>query len=125
MTDPANLARVASLTRELAEIASRKLQDALDVESAQADELGLQIAEELCAEFGGQLIYLPTGFAARIDARDRAMYAFYVAHDRDAAATAREFGVTMKTVYQRVRLVEEADYRRRQGQLFHAQGDDA
>lgn len=114
----ANLDRVASFTRELAEVASRVLQRQLKVPAGQADELGLQIASQICDEYGGQLIYVPTGFALRISQRDEDLHAYYVAHQRDIAATAKQFEVTVKTAYQRIRMVEAAQYALRQGSLF-------
>lgn len=117
----ANLDRVATFTRELAEISARVVGDALKVPADQAAEIGLKIASQVCDDYSGQLIYVPSGFAVRINERDQAMYAAYVASSRDIVATARQFDVTVKTAYQRVRMVEAADYARRQGALFDAE----
>lgn len=116
----ANVDRVATFTRELAEISARVVADALDIPADQAAEIGMKISCQVCDDYSGQLIYIPSGYAARIDERDQALYAAYVASQRDIVATARQFGVTVKTAYQRVRLVEAADYARRQGGLFDA-----
>lgn len=114
----ANLERVATFTRELAETSARVVVDVLKIPADQAAEIGLQIASQVCDDYSGQLIYVPSGFAVRINKRDQDMYAAYVASQRDIVATARQFDVTVKTAYQRIRMVEAADYARRQGGLF-------
>ncbi|MGB3749405.1 MAG: Mor transcription activator family protein [Rhodanobacter sp.] len=113
-----NLDRVATFTRELAETSARVLVDVLKVPDDQAAEIGLKIASQVCDDYRGQLIYIPSGFAVRINERDQAMHAAYVASGRDIVATARQFDVTVKTAYQRIRMVEASDYAQRQGALF-------
>lgn len=117
----ANLDRVATFTRELAETSARVVVDALKIPADQAAEIGLKIASQVCDDYSGQLIYIPSGFAVRISERDQAMHAAYLASHRDIVATARQFDVTVKTAYQRIRMVEAADYARRQGGLFESE----
>lgn len=117
----ANQERVATFARELAEISAREIASALDIPAKEAMNLGVLVADKVCEEFGGQLIYIPTGLAIRIYERDRAMYAYWRANGKDFVATAKQYKVVVKTVYQRIRMIEAADYARRQGGLFPAE----
>jgi len=114
----ANLDRFANLTRELADVATRIVRDELAVPEERAAEIGMQIAQDVCSEFGGQLIYIPMNALAKIDQRDRDMFSLYLANGRDAVAVAKHFGVCIQTAYRRIKLVESAAYALRQGALF-------
>lgn len=113
-----NLDRVAALVRELADVTARVLQEQLKLPAEQAGAIGMETAQAFCNEFGGEVVYIPTGYAVRLDQRDRAMYALYIKTQRDIHAVAREFGVSIHTAYRRVALVESAEYAARQPQLF-------
>lgn len=114
----ANFDRVATLTREFADIAARIIRDRLSIPEEQASAAGMEIAQDVCDEFGGQLLYIPKGSLAKVDQRDRDLYAAYIANSRDANATAAQFGIAVQTVYRRIKLVESATYALRQGALF-------
>jgi len=117
----ANLERVATLVRELADITARVLQDRLKLPAEQASDIGLEVSQAFCNEFGGEVLYIPTGYAARIEERDRAMYQLFIQSQRDIRAVAREFSVSIHTAYRRVALVEAAEFAARQPQLFEDQ----
>lgn len=116
----ANLDRFATFTRELADITARVLQDRLALDTAAAGPVGLDVAQQVSAEFAGQLIYVPSNARAKLDQRDRAMLALYQATDRNIDAVAKQFGVSVNTAYLRIRLAEAAAYALRQGGLFDA-----
>jgi Mor family transcriptional regulator len=115
-----NLKLVATFMRELADTVASELQDTLGLPQERAAEIGLRSAQTVCDEFGGQLIYVPQGFALRITERDRALYSEFCSNGRDAAATARKFEISIQQVYKRIRLIEAAEYAERQGSLFDA-----
>lgn len=114
----ANLDRLATFTRELAEFAARTLRQELNLPEDQAVEIGVKIAQGGCREFAGELIYVPMDMMAQIDERDREMLAAYIACGRDIVPVAKEFDVCVQTAYRRIRLAEAAGYARRQGTLF-------
>lgn len=114
----ANLARVPIFMCDLADIAARTLAGELGLTPEQADAIGFQIARNLCTEYGGQHIFVPSGFNLDIADRDRKMYAFYCQHGRDANVTASQFKLSIKQVYERVRLLEAAHQAENQGALF-------
>ena len=113
-----NLDRIAAFARELADVVARKVQECLPIDPQKGAEIGLSCAQEVCDEFAGQLIYVPMGLALRISERDQAMYHAYCQNGRDAAAVAKQFGVSVQTAYKRIKLVESAAFRERQGALF-------
>lgn len=125
----ANLARVPIFMCDLADIAARTLIDELGMDPTRAAAVGFQIARNLCTEYGGEHIFVPSGFnldrAEQIARRDRKMYAFYCQHGRDANATAREFKLSAKQVYERVRVVEAARQAENQDALFNANDEDS
>jgi len=114
----ANLDRVATFMRDLADIVGREVQTVLGVPADRAAEFGLATAQKACEEFRGQLIYVPIGLALRISERDQEMFEWYCLNGRDIGATAKKFEVSVPTAYKRVKIVETALYNERQGALF-------
>lgn len=114
----ANMAQLASFTRDLADVVAFELKRHLTITDKQAGELGLTCAQKACDEFAGQLIYVPMNIALRISERDRALYALYVSNGRNINATAKEFDCSVQTAYKRVRMIETAEFNARQGALF-------
>ncbi|MBN8479500.1 MAG: hypothetical protein J0L91_11085 [Burkholderiales bacterium] len=114
----ANLDRLATFTRELAEFAARTLREELGLPEDQAIDLGVKIAHGGCQEFKGEIIYVPKDKMAAIDARDLDMLAAYIAAGRDIVPVAKQFDVCVQTAYRRIRLAEAAAYAQRQGALF-------
>lgn len=114
----ANLELFATFARELAELAARIAQAELDISDAQASAFGLRLSQQVCQEYAGQQVYIPSNTLAQIDQRDRDMLAMYVATGRDINAVVKHFGVCTQTAYKRIRLAEAAAYALRQVALF-------
>lgn len=119
----ANLARVPIFMRDQADIAARVLVDELGLDRTRAQEVGLRISREVCAEHAGELVYVPRGDDLIRAERDREMYAYYCKCGRDVNPVARKFGLSDKQVYERIRMFEAARQAENQGALFP--GDDA
>lgn len=117
-----NFARATAFTRDLADVVSRKLQAELSLPADQAGEIGMACAQEMCDEFGGELLYVGKGWLLKISERDRELHTFYVKSGRDIVATAKQFDLGVQAAYKRVRLFETAEFNSRQGALFR---DDA
>lgn len=113
----ANTDRVAALIRDFGDLGGDVLQEQLQLPSAQAKELGLRIAQRVCSEYKGILIYIPAGFAAEISERDQALYVEHC-KGRDAADLAQEFGLSVQQIYKRLRLVGAQEQAKRQPGLF-------
>jgi Mor family transcriptional regulator len=118
----ANAERVPALMLELADVAQRVIQARCKVSPDEARDAGLEIVREVCTEFGGELLYIPKGTALAIDERDRAMFRRYVEVGRDIQVVVREFDICVQQAYRRVKLVERAEYHRRQPGLFPEPG---
>lgn len=114
----ANLDRLATFTRELAEFAARTLSEELGLPEDQAIDLGIKIAQGGCREFKGEIIYVPKDRFTEIDQRDLDMLAAYVAAGRNITPVAKQFDVCVQTAYRRIRLLEGTLYAKRQGALF-------
>lgn len=119
----ANLARVPIFMRDQADIAARVLVDALGLERDRAEEIGLRISREVCAEHAGELVYVPRGDDLIRAERDREMYAYYCKCGRDVRPVARKFDLSDKQVYERIRMFEDARQAENQGNLSFS-GDD-
>lgn len=113
-----NLARIATMLRDLAEIAGDELRQVLKLDQEQSEELGLRIAQRFCDEWGGQMVYIPSGYTLRLSQRDREMHDEYVRSGRDIGTVARKFSVSIHTAYRRIRLIEADDHATRQPGLF-------
>ncbi|HET7266792.1 MAG TPA: Mor transcription activator family protein [Oleiagrimonas sp.] len=112
-----NLERAATFLRDLADIAGRVLQDELSLPPAQAAEVGQRIARVTCDEHRGEPIYIPASLALKLEERDEAMYAFWLASGKDIHAVAKKFDITEKQAYERIRLYKAAAFTRAQGTL--------
>lgn len=113
-----NLSRVPALLNDLADLVGRLAVDRLALAPERAADLGMEIAQAFCDEFGGEVIYIPVGYALRIDQRDRELYAAYLKSGRNIHAAAKAAGVSVHTAYRRVKLVETRELAERQPQLF-------
>jgi Mor family transcriptional regulator len=114
----ANLARIPIFMRDQADIAARVLVDELGLDAERANEVGLRISREVCAEHAGELVYVPRGDDLNRAERDRELYAFYCKCGRDPNPVARKFGLSVKQVYERVRMFEDGRNAENQGALF-------
>lgn len=121
----ANLARVPIFMRDQADIAARVLVDELGLDSDRAQEVGMRISREVCAEHAGELVYVPRGDDLIRAERDREMYAYYCKCGRDVNPVARKFQLSDKQVYERIRMFEAARQAENQATLFdEGEGDD-
>lgn len=117
----ANYDRAATFLREMSDIIAMLIAEKFEIPDEQAQTIGVSCVKDACKRFAGEMIYIPKGTLLWIDERDREMLAFYVAHDRDIVATARQFDLSVPQAYRRIRMLQEADFNARQGGLF---GDD-
>jgi len=85
-----------------------------------AAEIGIEIADQMRADWGGQHIYFPQGAAIDITRRDMELWEKFNGHNH--AALAREYDLSVIHVYRRVKLVGAAMRAKRQGDLFNTGG---
>lgn len=109
---------VAGIVREFGDVAREVLARELQLSPERAGEIGLLIATAVCREFAGLNVYIPQGTAQQLEGRDAALYAEYERNGRNAAAIAKSHGLSIQTVYKRIRMIEARELAARQNHLF-------
>lgn len=102
---------IADLADKVAAAVARR---GLDPETAA--QIGIEVADQMRADWGGQAIYFAKGTAIDISRRDLEMWEKF--DGRNHAELAREFGLSVVHVYRRLKSVGEAQRARRQQSLF-------
>lgn len=87
-----------------------------DIEPERAAEIGIEVADEMRADWGGQALYFPKGCAMDISRRDRELFERFNGTNHDELA--REYNLSVIHVYRVVKAVRSAEIKRRQGDLF-------
>lgn len=114
----ASARKLAAFAQDLAIEIAHTLRTELGVSRERADELATQTSMRACAHHRGEWIYIPANYAHQVAERDQRLYQFYLDSGRNEVATAHHFDVTVKTVYERVRMVEQARFAKNQAKLF-------
>jgi len=86
------------------------------VANEQAAEIGVEVADQIRADWGGQAIYFPKGEALDIAQRDIEIWHKFTGFNH--LALAREYDLTEIHIYRVVKAVGIAMRAKRQGQLF-------
>lgn len=106
---PELLADLALLTREF-------LIDRAHVPSEQAELFARELAERVRHNFGGQIIYVPTGMGHDVAQRWQQIWNRFKGDN--VPELAREFDCTEIHIYRVIRRMREIERRKTQGQLF-------
>lgn len=105
-TVSANLNLVSGFALDLAEIVADEVRARLDLDMEHAGQIGIRVSQRFCSEFAGQQPYIPFNIDAHISERDGELYQHYRANGRNAAATAKAFGMGLQNVYRRISMLE-------------------
>ena len=81
-----------------------------------ARQIGDEIAVEMAAYWGGQLIYFPKGKFVILSKRDRQIYAEFTG--RNHKDLARKFDVSEQHIYRIIKAMIRSDLADRHGDLF-------
>lgn len=81
-----------------------------------AAEIGLDIAEHIRGEWGGQALYFPKGERFDLARRDAQIYNKF--NGRNVEELAREYDLTVVHVYRIVKQIGNEQRRKRQPELF-------
>ena len=118
MTDPAVTngfrASAPELLQYIADVAGETLVKLAALDEEIAEQVGIEIANRLATDWGGQLIYMPAGVAVQISQRDQAVYAEF--NGKNHSELARKYQISLQWVYKivsRCRAMEK-----RQGSLL-------
>lgn len=107
---------IADLADKVAAAVARR---GIDPEAAA--QIGIEVADQMRADWGGQAIYFAKGVAIDISRRDLEMWEKF--NGRNHAELAREFDLSVIHVYRRIKSIGEAARAQRQGSLFAAEGE--
>ena len=86
----------------------------LDPEAAA--QIGVEVADQMRADWGGQAIYFAKGMAIDISRRDLEIWEKF--NGKNHAELAREYNLSVIHIYRRVKSVGDAMRAKRQGSLF-------
>lgn len=86
------------------------------VEPERAAEIGIEVADEMRADWGGQALYFPKGCAMNISRRDLELFERFNGTNHDVLA--REYNLSVIHIYRVVKAVRSAEIKRRQSDLF-------
>lgn len=81
-----------------------------------ARQIGDEIATQMAAYWGGQLIYFPKGKFVLLSKRDRLIYAEFTGHNQKDLA--RKFDVSEQHIYRIIKAMRRSDLADRHGDLF-------
>jgi Mor family transcriptional regulator len=119
-----NFERFTGFMRDLGDVVCRELKARLKLSDDDALTIGMHCSRRVCEEFRGELLYVPIGRALQISERDHEMYAYYVASKRNIRATAKKYDLGIQGAYKRIHMIEESQYKTRQGALFEHTPDE-
>jgi len=115
-----DLSRYPEVLRDLIDKGSERISEQLGIPMDQAREIAWHITEIIRKDWSGDQIYLPKGLAHDLSLRDREMYRKF--NGSNHALLAREYGITVRQVYDRLALVSAEEFRRQQPALFAETG---
>lgn len=102
---------IADLADKVAAAVARR---GLDPEAAA--QIGIEIADQMRADWGGQAIYFAKGTAIDISRRDLEIWEKF--NGKNHAELAREYSLSTVHLYRRLKTVGEAMRAKSQGDLF-------
>lgn len=104
------------LLDDLAKKISQILIELLNLDQELSEHVGLESANRMSTEWGGQMIYFPMGIASKISARDVAIYAEFKGSNH--AELARKYKISLVWIYKIIKAMRKADLDSRQNKLF-------
>lgn len=106
--------RIPELLVDLAECAEYALIEG-GVAEDEAQELSWELAQEIGARWGGQLLYVPKGYRLELAKRDVKLYLEFTGNNH--AQLARKYNLTEQQVYKIIRTMRRDEFDERQGEL--------
>lgn len=81
-----------------------------------AAEVGMQAAEHVRKNYGGQMLYLPKGHFEEHERRDYEIWDRF--NGRNHAELADHYGLSVVRIYQIIKAIQAKEVRRRQPDMF-------
>ncbi|MCU7877262.1 MAG: DNA-binding protein [Candidatus Thiodiazotropha sp. (ex Lucinoma borealis)] len=110
------LSKGPELLSDLGDHIAAILREMTSLDDDKIDVIAREMVDRQRHNWGGQLIYFPKGDSLEVAARDLQMYADF--DGTNHSDLARKYGISAVQVYQRLRLVREAEFAENQQDLF-------
>ena len=115
-----DLSRYPVVLKDLIEKGAEAIVSRLGISQHDARLAAFLLVEIIRKDWAGTNLYLAKGLSHDILQRDREMYAKFTGANH--AELAREYNLTVRHVYERLALVGEEEFKRRQPGLFENSG---
>lgn len=106
----------ADLLSDLAAKVAQALAEKAGIAIQDAEEIGIDIAEAVAKDWGGQVIYVPKNLAYDVSKKHLEIYGKFTGHNH--AELASEYNMAMPTVYRILRRVQARLQSENQSDLF-------
>jgi Mor family transcriptional regulator len=104
------------LLDDMAKKIAQILVELLDLDKDISEQVGIESANRMSTEWGGQMIYFPMGVARKISARDAQIYIDFTGSNH--ADLAKKYGISIVWLYKIIKTMRKADLDSRQNKLF-------
>lgn len=81
-----------------------------------AKQIGVEIAQRIAHNWGGEVIYIPRNLVLLLNERDMKIFNEFNGHNHRALA--RKYNVSMQWIYAIVKRITKEEIAKRQGDLF-------
>ena len=107
--------RIPELVTDLQDQVAARLTE-LKIDPVNAHAIGVQVAEYITTNWGGQLIYIPKNHSGQLSVRDLEIWDKF--NGRNHAQLAKAYNLTVQHVYRVVKIMQERELEKRQNKLF-------
>lgn len=104
--------KAPELLTDLANQCAAVIHEQLNIDFAQAEEIGRETAERMSFIWGGQNLYIPKGLIYKVSKRDRQIFEEFTGNNH--AALARKYGVSLQWIYKVLKAIRTEEISRRQ-----------
>ncbi|TCJ95939.1 Mor family transcriptional regulator [Volucribacter psittacicida] len=101
---------------DLAEHIKMALMDKHKMSNEQAMQTGIDIAQKIAKDWGGEVIYIPRAILFTLNERDLKIWREFNGFNHRELA--RKYGVSMQWVYQIVKRIQKEEIAKRQVDMF-------
>lgn len=111
-----DLSKYPEIYRDLIDKGATAIVETVGLSEEQARAAVYCITEIIRRDWAGTQPYFSKGLAYEVTRRDREMYEKF--NGSNHAALAREYDISVRQVYERINIIREEEFRRRQPALF-------
>lgn len=116
MSEAIDLTRYPEIYLDLVDKGSEAITEKLGLPADQARLAAYCVTEVIRKDWAGQQPYFSKGLAYDITKRDREMFGKFTGSNHGELA--KEYGMTTRQIYDRIALIRDEEFKRRQPALF-------